>query len=99
SFWLLSGLLSFWVEPRRAVAAARVELADLRGEVEAYRRNVGRWPTALGDLRFRTVERFGSGAPLDPWGRPYRYAPSADGRGFELSSDGADGVPGDDDVH
>ena len=50
------------------------------------------------DLRLRTVERFGKGAPLDPWGRPYRYGKHADGLGFELSSDGADGSPSDDDV-
>jgi peptide/nickel transport system ATP-binding protein len=97
-FWLLSVLLSFWLGPLRARAVARGELALLHDEVEAYAANVGALPSALGDLRFRTVERFGLGAPLDPWGRPYRYAKGADGVGFELSSDGADGVPSADDV-
>jgi oligopeptide transport system ATP-binding protein len=97
-FWLLSVLLSLWLAPLRSTAIARDELALLRAEVEAYARNVGSLPAALGDLRLRTVEVFGSGAPLDPWGHPYRYAMRADGTGFELSSDGLDGVPSADDV-
>ena len=97
-FWLSSVLLSFWLAPLRAAAVARGELGLLRDEVQAYASNVGALPVALADLGFRTVEHFGSGAPLDPWGRPYRYAMRADGAGFELSSDGADGVPSEDDV-
>ena len=97
-FWLVSVLLAFWVAPLRSAAIAREELGVLRAEVEAYARNVGSLPAALGDLRLRTVERFGSGAPIDPWGHPYRYGKHADGIGFELSSDGADGSPSADDV-
>jgi len=98
AFWLVSVLLSFWLAPLRSAAIARDELGVLRGEVEGYARNVGSLPSALVDLQLRTVERFGNGAPLDPWGRPYRYGKSADGARFELSSDGADGVPSADDV-
>jgi oligopeptide/dipeptide ABC transporter ATP-binding protein len=97
-FWLVSVLLSLWLAPLRSAAVAREELALLRAEVEGYSRNVGGLPSALGDLQTRTVERFGLGAPRDPWGRPYRYAKHSDGVGFELSSDGADGVPSADDV-
>ena len=98
AFWLLAALLSLGLRPLRASARARADLSLLSAEVEAYARNVGTLPAALGDLRFRSVERFGSGAPLDPWGHPYHYAMLPDGVGFELSSAGPDGVPSQDDV-
>ena len=97
-FWLLSVLLSLAIEPLRRVAKAREDIAALSVQIEAYTGNVGRLPTALADLRFRSVERFGLGTPRDPWGHPYRYVEHAEDGSFELTSDGADGVPSDDDV-
>jgi oligopeptide/dipeptide ABC transporter ATP-binding protein len=98
-FWLASLALSFGVETSRRRARAREDLASLRGEVEAYIRNVGGLPAALADLRFRTIERFGLQTPRDPWGHPYRYRVADDGQRFELSSDGPDGAPSADDIH
>ena len=97
-FWLLSVLLSLAIEPLRRAARAREDIAVLSVQIEAYTGNVGRLPTALADLRFRTVERFGPGTPRDPWGRPYRYVEHSEDGSFELTSDGADGVPSADDV-
>jgi peptide/nickel transport system ATP-binding protein len=97
AFWLASVVLSRWVEPLRHTARARADIQFLRREVDAYAANVGRLPTALADLRARTVERFGLDSPHDPWGRPYRYSVQPGGAGYDLSSDGADGSPGPDD--
>jgi hypothetical protein len=91
--WLLAAALSLLVLPLRRTARARADLAWLRGEVDAYARNVGRAPRSLEELRFRTIERFGAGAPRDPWGQSYRYRPPN-----ELASNGPDGVPSADDL-
>jgi oligopeptide/dipeptide ABC transporter ATP-binding protein len=91
--WVLAALLSLLFLPLRRTARARADLAWLRGEVDAYARNVGRPPRSLTELRFRSVERFGMGAPRDPWGQPYRYHPPD-----ELASNGPDGVPSADDL-
>jgi oligopeptide/dipeptide ABC transporter ATP-binding protein len=96
--WLIGVSLSFWIVPLRRAAHARADLAWLRQQVEAYASNVGQRPPSLAELRFRTVERFGMSAPRDPWGQPYRYTPRDGERGYELTSNGADGVPSDDDV-
>jgi oligopeptide transport system ATP-binding protein len=96
--WLSCLLVSLLVTPLRRTAQARADLDWLRGEVEDYASNVGRPPRTLGELRFRTIERFGMAGPRDPWGRSYRYLPPADGgKGYSLSSDGPDGVPSEDD--
>lgn len=90
-------VLSRWLEPARLTSRARADLGWLQGEIAAHARNVGKAPESLSALRWRTLERFGPGAPRDPWGRPYRYEAQADLR-FTLSSDGADGVPSGDDI-
>jgi hypothetical protein len=96
--WLVAVSLSFWIVPLRRSAQARADLAWLRQQIEAYASNVGQRPPSLAELRFRSVERFGAGQPRDPWGQPYRYAPREGDGGYELTSNGADGVPSDDDV-
>ncbi len=89
---------SRWVEAARRAAVAREQVGWLGAEVAAYASNVGKLPDALSDLRWRTVERFGTAQPRDPWGHPFRYTPQGDGRGFELSSSGPDGVSIADDI-
>jgi hypothetical protein len=96
--WLIAVSLSLWIVPLRRAAHARDDLAWLRQRIEAYASNVGSWPASLGDLRFRSIERFGMNQPRDPWGRPYQYALADGARGYELASSGADGVPSDDDI-
>jgi oligopeptide/dipeptide ABC transporter ATP-binding protein len=95
---VLAALSSHWVVPRRRAAVARVQLRWLHGEIEAYARNVGTLPHALTDLRWRLVELFGTSQPRDPWGHPYRYTRLEAGQGFDLASDGADGVASGDDI-
>jgi hypothetical protein len=96
--WLLCLLASLFVTPLRHTAQARADLDWLRRAVEDYAINVGRPPRTLGELRFRTIERFGMAAPRDPWGRSYRYREPAGGKSWSLSSDGPDGVPSEDDL-
>jgi hypothetical protein len=93
---LILALISLWLGGARRAELARRELGWLRNEIAAYAANVGALPLSLNDLRWRTVEQFGMGAPRDPWGRPYRYQLGA--TGFELSSTGPDGVPSADDL-
>ena len=93
---LVLALISLWLGATRRAELARREMAWLRSEIAAYSTNVGALPPSLNELRWRTVEQFGMGAPRDPWGHPYRYTPGA--AEFELSSTGPDGVPSADDL-
>jgi oligopeptide/dipeptide ABC transporter ATP-binding protein len=96
--WFACALSSLAIAPLRRSAQARADLARLRGEIDAYARNVGHLPPGLGELRFRTLERFGMTLPKDPWGQPYRYERGADVGSYDLSSDGPDGLPSVDDL-
>jgi len=96
--WVLAVVLSIWVVPSRRAARARADIGWLRQQIDAYAGNVGSLPPSLGELRFRSVERFGMSQPRDPWGRLYQYAPGGNERGYALTSLGADGIPSDDDV-
>jgi hypothetical protein len=93
---LVLAVISLWLGVARRGELARRELGWLRSEITAYAANVGSLPPSLNELRWRTVEQFGMGAPRDPWGHPYRYQLGA-GR-FQLSSTGPDGVPSSDDL-
>jgi oligopeptide transport system ATP-binding protein len=95
---ILAALASHWIVPMRRAALAREQMGWLRGEIEAYARNVGGTPRGLTDLRWRLVEVFGTNLPRDPWGHPYRYARVEAEHGFVLTSDGADGLPSADDM-
>jgi len=93
---LALALISLWLGVARRAELAQRELGWLRGEIAAYAANVGSLPPSLNELRWRTVEQFGMGAPRDPWGHPYRYQLGS--AAFELSSTGPDGVPSADDL-
>jgi oligopeptide/dipeptide ABC transporter ATP-binding protein len=95
--WFGCALSSLAIGPLRRVAQARADLARLRGEIDAYARNVGHPPSELGQLRFRTLEHFGMTLPRDPWGQPYRYERRGGGS-YDLSSDGPDGLQSADDL-
>jgi general secretion pathway protein G len=82
----------------------RAQIESFRKALDAYRLDVGRYPTpeqGLEALRRRPgTEAKWNGpyldkdVPLDPWGKPYVYRPSADGKEVELTSYGEDGAPG-----
>jgi general secretion pathway protein G len=77
-----------------AVRATRATLTTAQRGVSAFRADhAGTCPKSLGDLvTFGYLLR----DPLDAWGRPLRLqCPGRkDHLGFDLSSDGPDGLPG-----
>lgn len=112
---LIVGLLVGLVGPRlfgkadtARVQATQAQVKLLRGAIETYRMDVGRYPapseglasltTAPGDPAVRDRWRgpyLDEAVPLDPWGQPYQYAvPGANGQPFALYSLGADGKRG-----
>lgn len=104
---LLAGLVGVrmlsQVDRSKAVAA-KAQIATLVSAVESLRADIGRLPTAeegLGLLTAAPPEMtnwFGpyidGAAPLDPWGRAYRFEADAARREFYLYTLGEDGEPG-----
>ncbi len=86
------------------ITTARAQLSSLGKAVQAYRMDTGRYPTTEEGLnalmvapgneaRWRGPYLQGA-VPLDPWGKPYKYAaPGQAGRDYELSSAGRDNTP------
>ncbi|HSI48010.1 MAG TPA: type II secretion system major pseudopilin GspG [Ideonella sp.] len=109
---LIIGLLTGIVAPRllgqvskSEVTAARAQLDALEKAIQAYRLDVGHYPTTSEGLKVLLIPvsadprwrgpYLRSEIPLDPWGTPYGYqSPGRDGREFELSSLGRDKAPG-----
>lgn len=105
------GLLSAYVGPRvlshlgkSEATVARAQLDAFVKALDAYRLDVGRYPTteqglsALttsppGETRWRGPY-LGKAVPADPWGRSYIYRSPAATREFEIVSLGKDGSPG-----
>lgn len=73
----------------------RAMIAQLRGQVDVFKLNQGRYPERLEELvRVGYLHEM----PVDGWGRPYAYrVPGPDGRPFEVLSWGADGKEGTED--
>jgi general secretion pathway protein G len=105
------GLLAAYVGPRylgqmgkSEAVTARAQIEALAKALDAYRLDVGRYPTmaqGLVVLRLRPDgEQRWNGpylqkdVPLDPWGKPYVYRVPGVRGDFELVSYGRDGVPG-----
>lgn len=82
------------------IKSAQIQLEMLRTSMEAYRLDLGDYPSSLSQLR----EPSGRGwdgpylpksVPQDPWGNDYFYkSPGDDGRAFTLMSFGKDGAQG-----
>ena len=106
---VILGLLAGLVGPRlfdrvdeSRVQAAQTQIKMLRGALQAYRLDVGRFPSTAEGLAALThpppeaVARWKGpyledDLPLDPWRTPYRYESPADNlQGFALYSLGAD---------
>lgn len=112
---LIVGLLVGLVGPRlfgkadsARVQSTQAQVKLLRGAVETFRLDVGRYPTVAEGLAVLTTAPTDPAArarwrgpyldeavPLDPWGNPYQYGlPGASGQPFALYSFGADGKRG-----
>ncbi len=90
-------LLILWIRAREeraaGVRATRATLTTTHRAVSAYRADhSGSCPRELGDL---VTGGYQQGMPIDAWGRPLRLTCPGrrDPRGFDLASDGPDGVP------
>lgn len=92
------------------VKTAEVQVKMLKGTLETFRLDVGRFPTQAEGLLVLnqppTEERaraswhgpyLDQDVPLDPWGNPYIYSlPGTGGQPFALYSHGGDGKRGGD---
>lgn len=105
-------VLTAYVAPRfigsvgkSEVQAARIQLDALEKALEAFRLDVGRYPTEAEGLEVLVERPAGlarwhgpylkKSPPLDPWGNAYQYRmPGNGGADFDLSSFGPDGRPG-----
>ena len=109
---LIIGLLTGIVGPRFLSQIGRSEVTTARAQMDAfdkalqaYRIDMGRYPTTAeglqalvtapgNDPRWRGPYLKGD-VPKDPWGTPYGYAnPSTRGKDFDLTSLGHDRAPG-----
>jgi general secretion pathway protein G len=75
--------------------AAQMFLRTIRKGVEAYKKEHGRYPEKLADLKTDLLDQLrppDSGDILDPWGNPYQY--TAERNSYTLLSFGADGKRG-----
>jgi general secretion pathway protein G len=83
------------VEERSAgLRATRASITTMYRAVAAYRADhSGACPRELGEL---VGQGYSRDVPLDAWGRPLRLTCPGrrDAQGFEIQSDGPDGLPG-----
>ena len=109
---LIIGLLTSIIAPRllgqanrSEVVAARAQMGAFDKALQAYRIDMGRFPTTaegLGALVRPTGDQprwrgpyLQNEIPLDPWDQPYRYiSPGPNGTDFEIRSFGRDRAPG-----
>jgi len=110
---VILGLLAAIVGPRvvdqawkAKVKAARLQIEQLGPAIEAFRLEIGRYPTTDEGLR-ALVENTGiegwdgpylrkTFVPKDPWKREYRYLSPGQHGDYDIWSYGADGVEGGD---
>lgn len=89
---------------RSKSVAADAQIHLIKTAIETAQIDLGRLPSEQEGLAIlytpppNAKNWFGpyldAAAPADPWGRPYIYKPSEDGRRFYLYSLGEDGAPG-----
>jgi general secretion pathway protein G len=81
-------------ESLASIRATRASITTAERAIGAYRADhAGACPRELGEL---VAGGYAHDVPIDAWGRPLRFAcpGRSDPRGFDVSSDGPDGVPG-----
>jgi len=93
-------------EEKAKLKTARAQIELLATALDTFRLDVGRYPTSeegLQALRQKpgSLERWDGpylkkDLPLDPWGKPYNYKSPGDHGPYDITSYGADGVPGGD---
>jgi general secretion pathway protein G len=108
---VIIGLLAAYVAPRyfsqvgrSEVRSAQAQIAALRNALDAYRLDVGSYPSTEQGLTALTAKPQGStrwngpylqrAVPADPWGRPYQYKSPGEHGEYDLLSLGKDGQPG-----
>jgi len=108
---VIIGLLASYVAPRyfsqvgkSEVKAARAQIDAFEKAIEAYRLDVGRYPSTEQGLAALMAAPGGvtrwqgpylkRAVPLDPWGNAYQYKQPGDHGDFDLFSYGRDGRPG-----
>jgi len=89
-------------ESKQKTARAQIEL--LGTALDAYRLDVGQYPTSQQGLKALREQPQGvdswngpylpKDVPQDPWGNPYHYSSPGEHNPYDLSSYGADGQPG-----
>jgi general secretion pathway protein G len=72
---------------------ARAEIRGLEGYFKSFHRITGRFPSQAENFYPLLQVGLLKDIPNDPWGRPYQYRMSDNGKGYILSY-GADGLPG-----
>jgi general secretion pathway protein G len=105
----LVGPRLFGVLDSKAPEIANTQVKLLRGAIETFRLDVGRYPTTQEGLnalvakpsdpaigtRWRGPYTSEPTLPVDPWKNPYQYSvPGANGQPFSLYSMGSDGKRG-----
>ena len=107
---VILGLLAALVGPRlfghvgaANQKAAKTQIEMLGQALDAFRLDVGRYPTTSEGLNALTtnpgVEGWNGpylkkGIPNDPWKKPYQYQSPGEHGDYDLVSYGADGAPG-----
>ncbi len=104
---LLAGLVApryFETVGKSKVKVVRAQMDTLSKVLEQYRLEVGTYPTQEQGLAALMVQPAGvrrwqgpylkKEIPMDPWGNPYLFQLSSNGREFDLISLGSDGQPG-----
>jgi general secretion pathway protein G len=108
-FILLAGIMAF-IGPkifeqmgRAKSAEQRIKTQSLAGQIEMYKLEVGRYPDNLQALAKQPpgVDRWNGpyvkeGDLKDTWGNEYRFTVPGQGKGYDLTSLGADGKEGGD---
>ena len=86
------------------VKTAESQIKILKTSLDTYRLDLGEYPNALEELRKSDKKGwdgpyFSEDIPLDPWGNTYIYRkPGADGKPYDLLSQGSDGKEGGEDL-
>jgi general secretion pathway protein G len=108
---VIIGLLAAYVAPRyfsqvgrSEVRSAQAQIAALRNALDAYRLDVGSYPSTEQGLAALTTRPANAArwngpylqraVPPDPWGRPYQYRSPGERGDYDLLSHGKDGQPG-----
>lgn len=95
---IVAALVVMWIRGREersaGIRATRASITTMFRAVSAYRADhSGGCPKELGEL---VAGGYSRDVPLDAWGRPLRLTCPGrrDPKGFEISSDGPDGIAG-----